>query len=322
MKYGVVVIGRNEGGRLKLCIESLPATADVVYVDSGSTDGSTQWARDRGIEVIDLDLSLPFTAARARNAGFKRLQGMVPELAYVQFLDGDCQLSEGWPQHAIDFIESHPKVGVALGRLRERYPDKSIYNWICDHEWRLPSGEVRYCGGIAMTRVSALEAVGGYREDLIAGEEPELCVRLRARGWQIWMLDSEMALHDAAILHFGQWWRRSIRTGYAYAQGVYLHGAPPERHCLRQSRRAWVWGLWLPLVCLAAGLALGPWGWAVWILYPLQMLRLALRNSGSPSNRLKMALIQVLSRFPEAWGQFRFTCDRLLNRQAGLIEYK
>lgn len=73
MCFGVVVIGRNEGERLRQCLRSLLPTVVAVYVDSGSTDGSAKWARDNGAEVVDLDASVPFTAARVRNAGFQRL---------------------------------------------------------------------------------------------------------------------------------------------------------------------------------------------------------------------------------------------------------
>jgi hypothetical protein len=240
----------------------------------------------------------------------------------VQFVDGDCELRLDWPKHAVSFLESHADVGAVVGRLREQHPDKSIYNWLCDREWEGPTGEVRSCGGIAMTRVEALEAVGGYREDLIAGEEPELCVRLRAARWRIWRLDSEMALHDAAMTSFSQWWRRAIRGGYAFAQGAYLHGAPPERHYIWESRRAWLWGVWLPLACLALGLTFGLWGWASWLIYPLQTLRQTVRNRGPLSHRATLALFQLLVRFPEGLGQIKFMRDRLLGRQACLIEYK
>jgi GT2 family glycosyltransferase len=322
MRFGVVVIGRNEGARLRKCLAPLSATAAVVYVDSGSTDGSAGWAREQGIEVIDLNMNLPFTAGRARNSGFRRLREIAPDLPYVQFVDGDCELIEGWTEHAVSFMESHSNIGAVSGRLRERYPERSIYNWLCDQEWNGPPGEVHACGGIAMMRTIALEAMGGYRDDLIAGEEPELCVRLRAAGWHIWRLDIEMALHDAAITRLGQWWRRSTRTGYSFAQGAYLHGARPERHRVWESRRAWVWGVWLPLACLVVGLAFQPWGWVAWLIYPLQMLRQTARNPGPLGDRALMALFQVLARFPEAWGQIRFTRDRLLRRQARLIEYK
>src|SRR5262245_17020132 len=171
MTFGVVVIGRNEGERLKRCFKSVSAATNVVYVDSGSTDGSVQWAHDCGAEVIELDKSVPFTAARARNAGFKRLQEVAPKLPFVQFVDGDCELNESWLKQALWFLNLHSNVAAVCGRLRERFPERSIYNWLCDREWDGPIGEVIACGGVALLRVEALNAVGGYRDDLIAGEE-------------------------------------------------------------------------------------------------------------------------------------------------------
>jgi GT2 family glycosyltransferase len=177
-------------------------------------------------------------------------------------------------------------------------------------------------GGIAMVRASALEAEGGYREDLIAGEEPELCARLRAAGWRIWRLETDMALHDAAMTRFDQWWRRTVRNGYAFAQGVYLHGARPERYWVWESRRAWLWGIWLPVASVMAGFIIGPWGWASWLIFPLQFARQTVRNPGPLTHRAKLALFQVLARFPEGWGQVKFVLDRMFGRQPRLIEYK
>jgi glycosyltransferase involved in cell wall biosynthesis len=322
LHFGAVAIGRNEGERLRKCLKSLSSAVALVYVDSSSTDGSAQWARDHGAEVINLDFSVPFTAARARNAGFRRLREIAPDLAYVQFVDGDCALNEGWSDAALVFLGTHPDVGAVCGRRRERHPERSVYNWLCDVEWNGPIGEVRWCGGDVMMRASAFAAVGGYRDDLIAGEEPELCVRLRAAGWRIRRLDAEMALHDAAMTRFKQWWRRTARSGYAFAQGAYLHGGPPERHWVWESRRAWIWGVWLPLACLVAGLAFCPWGWAAWLIYPLQLLRQMVRNPGTLRQRALLSLFQVLARFPEGWGQIRFMRDRLLGRQTRIIEYK
>src|SRR3979490_1839399 len=112
MNFGVVIIGRNEGERLRRCLTSASAsTGAVVYVDSGSTDGSAQWARNYGADVIELDMSIPFTAARARNAGFRRLKEIAPKLLCVQFVDGDCELAQGWLEHAVSFLGSHADVG-------------------------------------------------------------------------------------------------------------------------------------------------------------------------------------------------------------------
>jgi hypothetical protein len=323
VSIGVVVIGRNEGERLRKCLESVAEIADrVVYVDSGSTDRSVAMALGMGLEVVELDLSTPFTAARARNEGVNKLRKLAPGLAYVQFVDGDCEIIGGWLETAAAFLNGHDDVAMVCGRLRERYPEQSIYNLFCDIEWDTPVGASKACGGIAMMRVGAFGAAGGYRTDLIAGEEPELCVRLRAAGWRVWRLDAEMALHDAAMTRFGQWWKRTLRGGYAFAEGAHLHGAPPERHRVRESRSAWVWGLGVPVFTVSQVVWLGAWGLVVLLIYPAQIARLALHGTRSVRENWWRALFLVLGKFPEAMGQVKFFYNRLVGKTARLIEYK
>jgi GT2 family glycosyltransferase len=321
-EFGAVAIGRNEGERLKQCLRSLSQAARVVYVDSGSSDGSAEFARSLGVEVVALDTTRPFTAARARNAGLRRLQVIAPSLGYVQFIDGDCEMNGGWPAQALALLEAQPQVAVAFGRRRERHPERSVYNWLCDREWDTPPGEAKACGGDAMMRSGAVERVGCYRGELIAGEEPELCVRLRAAGWQIRRLDGEMTLHDAAMTRFSQWWRRHTRSGYAFAQGASLHGAPPERHWVWETRRALLWGALLPIALLLLTALAWPWGLAGWLIYPLQLLRRYRRLAGPPRQRAALAWFELLSRFPESRGVIQFTIDRIARRRRGLIEYK
>jgi GT2 family glycosyltransferase len=320
--FGVVAIGRNEGERLLRCLRSVSDAAHIVYVDSGSSDDSVQWARQAGIDVVELDATLPFTAARARNVGFRRLSEIAPDLEYVQFIDGDCELNRAWPGEAVSFLRSSATVCAAFGRRRERYPDRSIYNRLCDKEWDGPKGDVSACGGDVMMRVNALKAAGGYRDELIAGEEPELCLRLRATGWKIWRLDYDMTTHDAAMLHFRQWGRRQVRSGYAFAQGAHLHGKSPERHWVWESRRALMWGIGLPLVAINALVIFGRLGALLLLIYPLQILRRMTQMSGSWRSRLQFSFFEQLSRFPEAIGYMKFLCDRLLKRSGRLIEYK
>ena len=320
--FGAVVIGRNEGKRLARCIRSLSGPALIVYVDSGSSDRSVAIAQDCGAEVVELDLTIPFTAARARNAGFARAREICGGVRYIQFVDGDCELDRDWTSCATCFLESHPGVAAVCGRLRERHPENSIYNWLCDQEWDGPLGEVRSFAGNVMVRCEALAAMGGYRDEVIAAEEDELCVRLRAANWTIYRVSNDMALHDAAMTHFHQWWKRSVRCGYAFGQGAYLHGKNPERHFVWESQRARLWGIYLPLLCLLTGMLFHPIGWATFLIYPLQVLRLVSRRRGPLVNRLLLAAFQVLGRFPEGLGQLNFTYDRLFRRRATLIEHK
>jgi glycosyltransferase involved in cell wall biosynthesis len=320
---GVVAIGRNEGGRLADCLASvLGAAGQVVYVDSGSTDGSIGRADALGVVVVELDPRMPFSAARARNSGFRRWREIDPQGRYVQFVDGDCQVAPGWLEQAAAFLDAHPEVAVVHGVLRERHPEHSLYNLLRDMDYDAPAGEARGCGGNALMRADAFAAAGGFRDDLICGEEPELCVRLRAAGWKIWHLPVPMATHDAAMTRFGQWWKRAVRAGYGVGLGVELHGRPPERHSLREWYRTWTWGVAIPL----GAAALAPWsltGSALLLaLYPLQIARVALRGRRGARANWWRALFLVLSLFPSALGQLEYLAHRMLRRQSRLIEYK
>jgi GT2 family glycosyltransferase len=309
-----VVIGRNEGARLIACLGSLSGRVRrVVYVDSGSSDGSVQAAAGLGAEVVALDMAQPFTAARARNAGLARLAADPPE--FVQLIDGDCQMQPGWLPAALSAFAAHPAAMVVCGRRRERFPEASIWNALADREWNTPIGPARACGGDALMRYADVMAAGGYRDDLIAGEEPELCLRLIRSGGQVWRIDAEMTLHDAAMTRFSQWWRRSRRAGHAFAEGAALHGAGPERHWRAETRRALLWGALLPLVILCAG-AVHPAGFVLALIYPLQVLRLARREG------LAWAFWMTVAKFAEAQGAIGYWFDRWRGRRRGLIEYK
>lgn len=313
-RVAAVLIGRNEGARLVAALASIPATVGpVVYVDSGSTDGSVEAAKAAGAKVVQLDMARPFTAARARNEGFAALGDMAP--VYVQFMDGDCTLSAGWIDTATAFLDANPQAAVACGRRRERFPEASVYNRLCDAEWNTPVGQARACGGDALMRADAFAAVGGFNPRLIAGEEPELCVRLRAAGWQVWRLEAEMTLHDAAMTRFAQWWKRGRRAGHAYAEGAALHGAPPGRHFVTETRRAILWGGVMPLVALV-GTAISPWSLTLLLAYPAQVARLSGRLG------LTRAAFLTLGKLPEAMGIAEYWLRRLAGRPAGLIEYK
>jgi hypothetical protein len=170
-------------------------------------------------------------------------------------------------------------------------------------------------------RYGALMAVGGYRESLIAGEEPELCLRLIRAGGQVWRIDAEMTLHDAAMTRMAQWWRRTRRAGHAFAEGAALHGQGPERHWVAETRRALVWGAALPAVAVVAGLA-HPAGLAILALWPLQVLRLGWRWRHEGRTGWEAALFSVIGKLAEAQGVLGYRLDRLRGRHRGLIEYK
>lgn len=307
MRAGLVLIGRNEGEHLRRSL-ACPAVQIPcrVYADSASSDGSADLARRLGWEVVELDASRPLSAARARNEGFDRLLALHPDLDAIQFVDGDCTLADGWIERAARELESRPEVAIVAGRLRELNPEASVYNRLCAMEWDVPAGDVDQCGGLALVRTSAFRQVEGFRPGLIAGEEPELCLRLRRAGWKIARINAEMASHDADMTRFSQWWARSVRTGQGTAQATALHGLAFGG---RANLSVLFWALMLPLVIAGATWPTRGWSLALFVAYPLLMIRIA---AGRWSRGLRArdawtyAFFCVLGKAPQLIGQARF----------------
>jgi GT2 family glycosyltransferase len=320
---GVVVIGRNEGRRLEECLAGLVGVAQaLVYIDSGSTDGSAVLARGLGVETVELTPDKPFTAARGRNEGVRWLASAHPCLAYVQFVDGDCVVHSDWLRTAREYLAAHGDVAAVTGRLEEERSSASCYNRLAQMEWDEPAGEVDQCGGIAMMRLAAWNAVGGFREEQGEGEEPELCWRLRMAGWRIVRTADPMARHDADMRHFGQWWRRCIRGGRAARRNwqiTDLEGSHPGR---RMALRALVWGLAFPgvaglaiVTALAQGRTQAAWIGATCALALAggQILRIARnrkRRGNSSKDSLLYAMFNMLGKIPEAIGVCQASASR------------
>lgn len=333
---GVVAIGRNEGDRLRACLASVVGrehVAALVYVDSGSVDGSVEMARSMGVEVVELDMTRPFTAARARNEGFARLMRAAPGIRFVMFVDGDCEVVPGWLDRARAEMETRPDAAVVCGRNREKFPEANVFNRLADLEWETPIGEALASGGNAVIRASAFEAAGGFDPTCAAGEEPQLCTRLRKAGWTVWRIDAEMTRHDIAMTSARQWWRRNYRSGYAGLDVTTRFPGEPGLF-VQELVRARRWGAGLPAAALAAGavagLAIGPAagigvvGVAA-LAYPLQVLRLAYKVRArvvDTPTALAYGYHSTVAKWANLAGQIGYLRDRRRGRMARLIEYK
>jgi GT2 family glycosyltransferase len=323
---GVVVIGRNEGARLRICLGSvLLQSRRVVYVDSDSTDDSVAYAKSLSVDVVQLDMRIPFSAARARNDGFQFLCQKYPEIIFVQFIDGDCELLEGWLDRALSFLDSSPSYAIAAGRVIERFPEKSIYNRLCGIEWNTPVGDAKACGGIFLIRRSAFESVGGFNPVVVAGEEPDLCYRLGGKDWKIRRIDNDMALHDSAIYRFSQWWRRAKRAGHGYAQGFALHFRDGNGYYLKESMRCWIWALGVPLLTILFAFVIRVYALAVLVLYPARFIKTSFnkykqcRRSG---DSVVYGLFTVLASWPQFIGQLLYIKRLLTRANITVIEHK
>jgi GT2 family glycosyltransferase len=322
----IVAIGRNEGERLKPSLRAALRDAKlVVYVDSDSTDGSAEFARSVGCRVVSLDPSQLISAPRGRNEGFACVMENAPDTPFVQFVDGDCELEEGWIQLAARTLSERPDAGVVCGRVREIHPEASVYNRLCDLEWRQPAGEILSSSGRFMGRAGVFKDVGGFRADVQVAEDEEFCIRVRQQGWKILMIDAPMARHDAAITSFRQWWRRNRRAGRGYAQVAALHGGE-ERYFVQHRRRILIWGLALPVAALAAapfthGISL-PVLLCVYALQYVHIVRGCRKRGWASGDAWVYGFFTVISRFPVLQGFLEYYWRRMRRRAMTIIEYK
>ncbi len=319
---GAVVIGRNEGERLINCLKSLQGEVSVViYVDSGSTDSSTENARRYGAECVLLEDDVPFTAARARNAGLERIKEGPDAPEFVQFLDGDCRVEKGYIAKAATALASDQGLAVVTGWRAEIDPDASVFNAMCDVEWHGPTGDIMACGGDMMVRVPAFEQVGGFNPKVIAAEDDDFCIRLRKAGWRLCRLPLAMTHHDANMLHFGQWWNRAVRTGHGFEQ---VNGLHPE-YFVRERRRMWIYGGALPLLALGGALIYWPLLALVLALFAVSYARTVLRlvRAGMPGLRAAHhSFYLFLSKFPNIIGALTYHKRRRQGADMEIIEYK
>jgi GT2 family glycosyltransferase len=284
-------------------------------------------ARQLEVPVVELDPSRPFSAARGRNEGLDEAVRRWPDIAYILFLDGDCVLDPLFPAAAAATFENHSDCAIVTGHLSERHPDASIYNRLCAIEWRSPAGRIENMnalGGIMAARISAFREVSGFNEQAIAGEEPDLGVRLGLVGYSVIKIDRAMATHDAQMLRFSQWWRRAVRSGHALAHRFARHGRTKFRDGRRELRSVLFWGFALPLAVAVLlwptrGLSLlllggyGLLGWRVYRHYSDIGL--------PPSDARLMTRFILYSKFAEFIGVLRYCLNRLRGRFQ-IIEYK
>lgn len=321
-RLAVIAIGRNEGPRLRRALAALQGQGcPVIYVDSGSTDDSLDIARDSGAIIVELDMSTPFSAARARNAGAEAALALTPRPEVLQFIDGDCAVVDGWLDKGLAYLEAHPDCWLVTGWRRELHRDASVYNALADVEWFRPAGEIADCAGDVMVPVTAFETVGGFDPTAIAGEDIDFCLRLSKAGGKLVRLPENMTRHDLDMTRFSAWWRRTVRSGHSFAHVEHLHPG----HARRDLARAWVYGGALPLLALAAAIW-APWGLAlIAAAYAANYLRTArglIRNGQPGREALHHALLLLLAKFANLIGILIFHSRRLRRRDMVLIEYK
>lgn len=324
----VVVIGRNEGERLLRCLGSVAAAHwgawrhEVIVVDSHSTDGSPERARAAGAQVLGIGAARP-CAAVGRNIGWRAARGRL-----ILFLDGDTVLHPDFVRHAMAALDD-PRVVAAWGHRREMRPGQSVYTRVLDLDWVFAPGRVSYFGGDVLVRRQALADVGGFDDAQVAGEEPELCRRLRERGWEIEHLDVPMTGHDLAITTLSAYWRRAERAGLAYAQVADRFAGTPDPLWQAEARRNRIHGLIVLALPVALALA-APWrpGVALGLLAGVVAVvgRSARRGRWKCPDDAGLAWLYALhshlQQVPILFGQWRWMRLRRRREAPTLMEYK
>lgn len=313
-KIGIVVIGRNEARILENCLKAvIRENVPVIYADSASEDNSVAIAHNCGVPVVKLDKQTPLSPARGRNEGYQYLLQHHPDIEFIQFIDGDCVLIQGWLDIALQTMNNMPEVGILCGEVSEENPNGSIYKRLAALEWNQPAGEIKVCGGIFMTRKKALQDVNGFNTTIRAGEDDDICLRSHEQGWKIWRIKNPMAQHHIRIENFWDLWTRAKRSGYAFQGAAFLHRGLKEWHYVRDNLSNYLFGGLIPLIAIV-GI---PWthGLSLFLLfaYPALWLRIYLRhreNLGNDDARL-YASFCVFAKFPGFLGAIEFWFSRL-----------
>jgi len=317
-EIGVVIIGVNVERYLGDCIRSVHLAdyprelLKIVYVDGGSQDASVRVAREfEGVEVIELKDHHP-TPGRGRNAGWKALSTPL-----IQFMDADTVLHPDWFQRACAVLDDSNT--AVCGHRREKYPAKNVYHRFTEMEWHYETGPCRYFGGEVLLRRSVLAATGGFDENLVAGEDPELSYRIRQNGWQILRIDAPMSTHDINMTAFRQYWKRAYRSGYAYAEIALRFIRNPEKMWLKESIRITVKAL-LPVCLVVAGILTGNTWWGILLgllilIRPLFNLRRMKHGFQQPwGTVLLYAGHTALVVYPQFGGMMRYFWGRATGR--------
>ena len=324
----VVVIGRNEGQRLAHCLESVTQAAwkntrhELIYVDSNSTDNSVALAQSLGATTHVLDDASP-CAAKARNLGWQAAKG-----EFVLFLDGDTQLHPDFVRQALATLQD-AKLCAVWGHRRESRPEQSIYTKVLDLDWIYPTGRTLYFGGDVLVRRSALAQVNGFDASLKAGEEPELCARLRACGWEIEHLDTPMTQHDLAVNSMRAYWLRAYRSGIAYAevaQRMRVQGDVLWQHESQRDFRHGLLFMAAPFLLLASAWLAPVLAVTLVTFAVLFWLRTAYRCAWkAPDQWLLCAQYAVHAHFqkiPALFGQLKWRKAARQQSEIGLVDYK
>lgn len=299
----VVLIARNQQWNIPRLVESVLqettglASREIVLVDSASEDGTATAATQYPIRVYRLHRDQRLTAAAGRYVGFKQTTGKL-----VLFLDGDMELCPGWLGQAIEILRQQPEVAAVTGLVIDR-PLNTPRDDVCvaartGAAVRLK--EVQHGGGAALYRRAVLDEVGSFNPHFYSDEEPELCLRIRRRGYRIVELDCPAVCHytepyEALSTLFARWKRR-LYLGPGQILRYHL-GSGMFWDYLRERGFGCVpaLGLAAGVICLLLSLLTEQWVWfGLWVLALIAIFVLMLYRKRSVHRALYTLMRRML----------------------------
>jgi glycosyltransferase involved in cell wall biosynthesis len=217
---------------------------ELVVADNGSTDDSPEVARrwsERHPLIRCLDASTLHGAPAARNAGVRAARGEL-----LLFCDADDVVQPGWLAACARALEEVDVVaGVfdfwSLNGLLASPPKPASMRQL----GFLPAG---LGANLAVRRV-AFEAVGGFTEELLIGEDIDLCWRLQGEGYRF-VIEFGAVVAKRERPGFQEVFRQAAAYGRSGPALYRRHRTQGARRNLGGAAKSWLW-----LILLSPGLA-------------------------------------------------------------------
>jgi glycosyltransferase involved in cell wall biosynthesis len=181
---------------------------ELIYVDNGSTDGSREFLQSLESKGLKTHVMEGGTIAGMRNWGARQSRG-----TYLSFIDSDCSVPENYFEEAIDVLRS---TGAAATGCEIHIPEQPHWLEAAWHDLHY-FGRDRFVpylnsGNFFVSR-SAFQAVGGFREDMVTGEDAEIGQRLVLAGHRIFASPRVKAIHLGNPKSIREFYRRNVWHG-------------------------------------------------------------------------------------------------------------
>ncbi len=214
LRISIIIPVLNSEKFLAGCLESIfsmkypRGSYEVIVVDNGSKDRSVEIAKKYGVKVL---VKPKVNVSAVRNFGARESTGDV-----LAFVDSDCLVSENWLASAVPYFKD-PAIGMvgSLCAVHEKDMTWVGKAWNSCMKKRQLNGETDRLGcGNIIIRKRCFEEINGFNDDLVTGEDDELCHKLREAGYRIYSDPAIKVYHLGEYRTLTQFFRKETWRGY------------------------------------------------------------------------------------------------------------